>query len=111
MLKIYTTIFLLTFFNLSADIVKEIKVNGNKRISAETIKVYGEINIGKDYSNFEIDKILKNLYTTDFFEDVKISLSNGVLDISVKEYATINFIDIQGEKSQQVKKKFLNLYN
>ena len=107
MLKIYTTIFLLTFFNLSADIVKEIKVNGNKRISAETIKVYGEINIGKDYSNFEIDKILKNLYTTDFFEDVKISLSNGVLDISVKEYATINFIDIQGEKSQQVKKKVL----
>ena len=107
MLKIYTTIFLLIFFNLSADIVKKIEVNGNKRISDETIKVYGEINIGKDYSVFEIDKILKNLYTTDFFEDVKIILSNGVLNISVKEYATINFIDIQGEKSIKVKKQVL----
>jgi len=108
MLKIYTTLFfLLISFNLSADIVQKIEVKGNNRIGDETIKVYGEITVGKNYSAFDIDKILKNLYKTNFFEDIKISLSNGVLDIVVKEYAVINSIDIVGEKSNQIKKKVL----
>ena len=107
MLKIYTAIFILFFFNLSADIIKSLNVVGNDRISDETIKVYGEINLGEDYSSFDIDKILKNLYKTEFFEDVKISLSNGILDIDVKEYPIINYIDFQGESSNQVKKSIL----
>ena len=105
MLKLYTTLFFLFFLNLSAEIIQKIEVKGNDRISDETIKVYGEITTGKDYSPFDINKILKNLYNTNFFEDVKISLSNNVLDITVKEYATINSIELQGEKSKTIKKK------
>ena len=111
MLKIYTTIFLLIFFNLSAEIIQKLEVKGNDRFSVETIKVYGEITIGKDYSVFEINEILKNLYNTNFFEDIKISLSNGVLDITIKEYAVINFIDLRGEKSNNIKKKVLKQLN
>ena len=107
LLKIYITLFLMTFCNLSAEIVQKLSVKGNDRISEETIKVYGEINFGQDYSVFEVNEILKNLYKTDFFEDVKISLSNGILDIVVKEYPIINSIDLQGEKSSAVKKKVL----
>ena len=107
MLKIYTTLFLLISFNMSADIVKKIEVKGNERVGDETIKVYGEISNGKDYSAFDIDKILKNLYKTNFFEDIKITLSNGILDIAVKEYPVINTIDIKGEKSNDIKKKVL----
>ena len=73
MLKIYTTLFSLIFFNLSAEIIKKIEVKGNDRISAETIKVYGDITIDKDYSSFDVNEILKNLYNTNFFEDIKIS--------------------------------------
>ena len=61
----------MTFCNLSAEIVQKLSVKGNDRISEETIKVYGEINFGQDYSVFEVNEILKNLYKTDFFEDVK----------------------------------------
>jgi len=107
MLKIYTTLFLLISFNLYAEIVQKIEVKGNDRVGEETIKVYGEITAGKDYSAFDIDKILKNLYKTNFFEDIKISLSNGVLDIAVKEYPVINSIDIKGEDSKDTKKKIL----
>ena len=71
-------------------------MQGNKRISTETIKVYGDITLGNDYSNLEINKVLKNLYNTNFFEDIKISLTNGLLKVTVKEYASINFIDIEG---------------
>ena len=107
MFKIYISIFLLIFFNLSADIIEKVEVKGNKRISVETIKVYGDVIIGNDYSAFDIDNILKNLYKTNFFEDIKISLSNGVLNVIVKEYATINAIDLKGETSKQTKKKVL----
>ena len=107
MLKIYTTIFFLIFLNVSAEVIQKLEIKGNDRIGAETIKVYGEINIGEDYSSFDIDKILKNLYKTNFFKDIKISLSNGVLNITVEEYAMINFIDIQGEESNKIKKKVL----
>ena len=107
MLKIYTSLFFLFFLNLSAEIIQKLDVKGNKRISSETIKVYGEITLGKDYSSFDLNKVLKNLYNTNFFEDIKISLDNGVLDILVKEYAVINIIDIQGEPSKKIKKKVL----
>ena len=111
MFKIYTTLFFFIFFNLSAEIVQKLEVKGNSRISAETIKVYGEINIGQDYSAFDVNKILKNLYNTNFFEDVKISLDNNVLNIAVKEYATVFSVDLQGEKSTTVKNSVLKKLN
>jgi outer membrane protein insertion porin family len=107
MLKIYTILFSLIFFNLSAEVVKKLEVEGNKRISDETIKVYGEIEFGKDYSETDINTVLKNLYGTDFFEDIKISLANGVLNVSVKEHAVINSINIEGEKSSSIKEQVL----
>ena len=107
MFKIYITIYLLLFSNLSADIIQKLDVKGNNRISTETIKVYGDIKIGQDYSAFGIDEILKNLYKTEFFEDIKISLLDGVLNLVVKEYPTINFVDFKGEKSNQIKKTVL----
>ena len=109
MLKIYTALFLLLCFNLSAEIVQKLEVKGAQRFTDETIKVYGEISFGKDYSAFDLNQILKNLYKTNFFEDVKISLSNGVLDITVKEYPLINSIDLKGEKSNETKKQILKL--
>ena len=111
MLKICTTLFFLIFSNLSAEIVSKLDVKGNDRISAETIEVYGEITFGKDYSAFDLNQILKNLYNTNFFEDIKISLSNQILKITVKEYSIINFIDIQGEKSNRLKKVVLEKLN
>jgi len=102
--------FLIYFFlslNLSAEIVQKFELKGNDRISKETIKVYGEITLNKDYSSLDIDKILKKLYTTNFFEDIKISLNNGILNITVKEYAIINFVDLQGEKAKKIKSYIL----
>jgi outer membrane protein insertion porin family len=63
--------------------------------------------MGKDYSSFDIDEVLKKLYKTNFFEDIKMSLSNGLLSIIVKEYSIISSVDIQGEKSKNVKKTVL----
>ena len=108
MFKTYIIIFFFIFTNLSAEIIQKLEVEGNSRISKETIKVYGEINFGKDYSAFGVNKILKNLYDTNFFEDIKISLDSGTINIIVKEYPIINFIELRGEKSKTTTKKVLS---
>ena len=66
MMKYLLIITMFLNFNLSAEIVKKLEVEGNIRISAETIKVYGDINLNKDYSAFDLDKILdvKNILDT-----------------------------------------------
>ena len=106
MLKYFLPIYLLLSLSLSAEILKDVKVEGNNRVSAETIKVYGDIVKNKNYTNFDLDLILKNLYETNFFEDIKLSLNNGILKIKVKEYSIINSISLEGEDSKSIKKKF-----
>ena len=103
------------FYSLTsfAEIVSKIEINGNKRISDETIKVYGSVNnLGSDLSKSDLDKILKNLYSTNFFESVNVELTNGILKINLKEYPIVNQLIIIGEKSNKIEneiKKFINL--
>ena len=93
---------LLISFNLDAAIIKEIRIDGNNRVSKETIKVYGEIKINENVDEQRLNKILNNLYSTNFFEDVKISEDNGILKIIVKEYPVVNQLIIIGEKSSRI---------
>ena len=104
--KIFLIIFIFfTTYSVSAETVQKIELIGNVRFSVETIKVYGDIELNKDYSDFDINNILKNLYETEFFEDIKISLNNNVLKITVQEYPVINSVTLKGEKSNELKKK------
>ena len=80
MRKLIIFILLSIFYNsvISAEILKNVQITGNKRVSSETIKIYGGIEINKDYSNKDLNNVLKDLYETDFFEDVKLELKNNV---------------------------------
>ena len=108
----FTIIYLFFLTSLGAEIIKDLKINGNKRVSNETVKIYGEIEIGKNYSESDLDKVLKNLYSTNFFEDVNLKLQNNVLVINLKEYPVINQLIIIGEQSNNSReqiKKVINL--
>ena len=72
-IKIFS--FILFFFifinqNSFSDVVKEIDIKGNNRISNETIIVFGDISVGKDYSISDVNIIIKKLYATSFFSDI-----------------------------------------
>ena len=99
---------LLSTFSLNAEIARDLKVIGNERVSDETIKVYGDVELGKNYKESDLNNILQNLYSTNFFEDVQITLEGGILTIKVKEYPLINQLVILGEKNkkylEQIKK-------
>ncbi len=103
--KFFTFLFLSSLFltSLNAEIVKDVKINGNKRVSSETIKIYGDIELNKDYSSRDLDLILKNLYETNFFENVDVSLDNSILTINLKEYPIINQLIILGEGNKRYK--------
>ena len=67
------TIFL-TFFKSNAEIANEIIFEGNTRISSETIKVYGDVKNNFDYKKEDINKLIKNLYSTIFLKTLKFRL-------------------------------------
>ena len=104
MKKFLILIFLLLFTNiLSAEIIKNIDITGNERVSDETIKVYGDFSINQNIDNLKINEIIKNLYSTNFFEDIRISVSNQTRFIKVIEYPVINEIIIVGEDAKKYK--------
>lgn len=107
-LLIFLFYFLITSSTALAEIIKKIEINGNRRVSSETIKIYGDIDLKKNYLDEDLNTVLNNLYSTNFFEDVKINISAGILKISVIEYPVINQLIILGEEStkyqEQIKK-------
>jgi len=97
---------------VKADVIKEIQINGNKRVSSETIKIYGDIKINKDYSEKDLNDILENLYSTNFFKNVNIKITNNILKIQLEEHPIINELVIIGEETKKYVteiKKLMNL--
>ena len=114
MKRLLTIIFILVFnFSfLNAEVIKDTIIKGNKRISDETILLYGDIKLGKDYSEADINNIIKNLYSTNFFEDIQISLNKNILSLTLKEYPVLNQLIIVGENNKRFKdqiKKIMQL--
>jgi len=108
-MRILYFIILFTFYSLisSAEIIEDVLVNNNKRITKETIITLGNIELGKNYDKSDLDKVLKNLYDTNFFLDIKISLENNTLNISIKENKIIQTIEIEGIKANRIKESIL----
>ena len=102
-LLIFISIFLL-FCNISfSDIVNKIKIEGNVRISSETINIFSQVSVGDDLGLIEIDSILKKIYSSGFFEDVKINFQDNLLTIKVVENPIIQNITYDGIKAQKIK--------
>ncbi len=86
-----------------AEIIKEVKVVGNVRVSPETIVMFGDIKINEDYNAQKINELSKQLYDTDFFSYLEINLINGLLEISVKENPIIQSLVFNGIKAKKHK--------
>ena len=90
-----------------AEVVKEIKINGNERISDETIKMFSNIKLNQEINDNDLNQITKDLYQTNYFENIFVSINDGILIIKVKENPVIGKLEIQGIKSKTLKE---NLY-
>ena len=111
MLKISFTIMALILFSfkVNAEVINKIEISGNLRVSDETIIIYGEINKNEDYSEQDLNRIINNLYSTNFFEDVKLEIKNNILKVNLVEYPVINNLIILGEPSQKYKEQIIKI--
>ena len=87
----------------NAVIIENVNVINNKRISKETILTYGQIEIKKDYNDDQINQILKNLYDTNFFENIEITVIENTLSLKVVENKIIQEVIVNGIKSKTMK--------
>ena len=100
-----TKISLLVFFLISsanAEILKKIEINGNKRISDETIKIFSDLEINQNLSKSDLDKVIKSLYNTNFFSDISLTFENQILILNVEENPIIDNFEITGIKKQSL---------
>ena len=104
MFKLISSI-LLYFFIVSAvqaEEIREIRVINNDRISKDTIQIFSNIQIGESYDQNDLNRILKDIYDTNFFSDVSIEIDDGILIIDVKENKIIQNIFVEGIKRQEL---------
>ena len=103
-MKIFINIilFISLILNANAEKIKDIEVNGNKRISKETILVLGKVDRDEDFDEFKINDILKSLYSSNFFKDINISIENEILKIDLIENPIVEDISFTGVKNKTV---------
>ena len=75
-------------------------VTGNQRVSSQTIINFSKLKPTVDLSKVDLNTALKNIYETNFFEEVDLNISNNILNINVKEYPIIQDIEFKGIKSK-----------
>ena len=105
---IYKTILFLIFFSfistpwLRAEVIEKIDIEGNQRISSETIKMFAGVSVSDDLSESDLNEILKKLYNTNFFDLVSVKILKNKLLIKVKENPIIQNITFEGIKSSKI---------
>ncbi|MBD3647410.1 MAG: outer membrane protein assembly factor BamA, partial [Pseudomonadales bacterium] len=79
--------------------VSDIRVEGLQRIPAGTVFSAVPVNVGDDVEPMEIREIIRSLFETGMFDDVKVGRDGNVLVIMVEERPSIESIEIDGNKA------------
>ena len=86
--------------NSNSEIVKKIEIIGNERIADETIILFSEINLNENFNDIDLNNAFKKIYSTNYFNDLKLNFSDGIVTIYVKENPLIQTIKINGIKNK-----------
>jgi outer membrane protein insertion porin family len=94
-----------------SDTLKSITINGNERISSETINTFLSIKLNDELNEKKLNLISKELYETNFFKNVTLKYENNNLTINVIENPIIQNIFFDGIKSNSLKDFITNNVN
>ena len=79
-------------------VINAIRIDGNQRIEAETVKSYLFISVGDPFDPGLINKSLKSLFSTGLFGDVNMVREGNTLVIQITENPIINRIAFEGNE-------------
>ena len=100
--KLFFLIWLLISGQALSAAVNKIEIIGNDRIADETIKMFISVDIKDEINDEKLNKILKDLYETEFFKDISVKFDNQILSIMVQENPIIEKIIYNGIKSSRI---------
>ena len=108
----FLLLFYLTIGTSHSEKIKNIIVSGNDRISIDTIIMFGDYSLNSSInSEDDINKILKNIYDSNFFKNVSVNFLENILTINVEELPIIETIYFEGIKAKKIRDKvFTNLF-
>jgi len=94
---------LLLPLSVMADIfvIQDIRVEGLQRISAGTVFNYMPVTVGQQIEEEETAEVIRALYKTGFFKDVRLERDGDVLVIYVKERPAVASINFSGNEALQ----------
>ena len=100
--------FLIIFFiliyqtNSFSSELKKIIIEGNERISPDTIRMFSNIEVGQKITNIDLNQVLKDIYSSNFFENVTVEIKDLSLIIRVNESPIIESINYTNIKSKKI---------
>ena len=112
MFKFFIHLTILSFFLIFSSYAKNyerIIINGNERISSETILVFSEISEDQSLNENSINNILKKLYKSGYFKDVSVKIENNNLIINVLENPVIQTVYINGIKRKKTEESLYEI--
>ena len=103
------SLFTIIFINISlAETINGIEINGNKRLSRDSIIVLGKIEIDKNYDQNDLNNILKDLYSSNFFKQITIKQENNKIILDIIENPIIEDLKITGIENEKFKEQLLD---
>lgn len=90
-------------------VIKDIRVEGLQRISAGTVFNYLPVSVGQTTDVDQSAAIIRSLYKTGFFKDVRLEREGDVLVVFVTERPAIATITISGNTSMETDQLLLAL--
>lgn len=81
---------------VGTDRISAVRVEGTQRIEPSTVVSYLDLGAGSTFSQEDIDRGLKNLFSTGFFADVKLVRQGNDLVVRVQENPIVNRVAFEG---------------
>ena len=79
-------------------IINKIIIEGNQRVTDDTVLSYSDISEGDVFTSQIGRRIIKDLYETGYFDDVSLNIEGNILTIKFKEKPIISIINIIDNK-------------
>ena len=78
--------------------VADIRLEGLQRVAASSVFGLLNINVGDQIDQGEISNIIRDVFASDYFENIEVLTEDNVLIIRVQERPTISVINLDGNK-------------
>ncbi len=82
----------------TGQVLTGVRVEGNQRIEAETVKSYLRLREGEPYDPAKVNDSLKALFATGLFSDVTLRREGSVLVVTVTENPIVNLVAFEGNR-------------